>query len=151
MRYHPKAMADVLTQRIQERGRANTFWQTIGLEAIAASEGAARLRLPVTDALRNGPRASLHGGVLASIIDAAVASALATLLPDDTEAGARTSTLDLNVSFLSAVTGGELTVEGRILRRGRAIAFGQADVFDEAGELVATGRATYRIRSSGGS
>ena len=151
MRYHPKAMVDPLTQRIRERGRNNSFWQTIGLEAIAASEGAARLRLPVPDALRNGPRAAVHGGVLASVIDAAVASALATLLPEDTEAGTRTSTLDLNVSFLSAVTGGELTIEGRILRHGRSVAFGQADVFDEAGELVATGRATYRIRGSSGS
>ncbi|HWO94158.1 MAG TPA: PaaI family thioesterase, partial [Dehalococcoidia bacterium] len=105
-------------------------------------------RLPVTDQLRNGPRASLHGGVLAAVVDAAIASALATLLPEDTEAGALTATLDLNITYISAVREGELRAEGRILRRGRSIAFGQTDIFDATGELVSTGRATYRIRGT---
>lgn len=137
---------DALTERIRQRGEANPFWQTLGMEATGSREGWAQLRLPVTGGLRNGPNAPLHGGVFATIIDAAIASALATLLPGDTEAGMMTATLDLNVSFLGAVSEGTLTAEGRILRRGRAIAFGTADVFDDAGELVATGRATYRIR-----
>lgn len=139
-------MTDELTRRVQERGRGNPFWQTIGLEATDAGEGWAQLRLSVADGLRNGPRAPVHGGIFATIIDAAVASALATLLPEDTEAGMLTATLDLNVSFIGAVREGDLTAKGRILRRGRSIAFGAADVFDGAGELVATGRATYRIR-----
>ncbi len=142
---------DDLLERIQRRGANNSFWQTIGLEVVAASEGAVRLRLPIADALLNGPGQAMHGGVLASIIDAAVAGALATLLPEDTLAGSLTSTLDLNVSFIAGARKGDLRVEGRILRKGRSIAFGQADVYDDADELVATGRATYRISSRAGS
>ncbi len=140
---------DDLSERIRERGRNNYFWQTIGLEALEATEGAARLRLTVTDALRNGSRTALHGGVLATALDAAMASALATLIPGEREAGASTSTLNLSVSFLSAVMEGELTIEGRIVRRGRSIAFGQAEVFDGAGTLVATGSGAFYIRGDG--
>lgn len=140
-------MADDLFARVRERGRRNTFWQTVGLEVTNAGEGFADLSLDVRDDLRNGPQTSLHGGVLASAIDAAVAAALATLLPVDTEAGTLTSTLDLNVSFLAPAMSGRLTIKGRILRRGRSIAFGQADVFDEQGAMLATGRATYNIRA----
>jgi acyl-CoA thioesterase len=140
-------MTDDILERVRERGERNTFWQTVGLGVIAAEEGAADLRFQVRDDLRNGPGASLHGGVLAAAIDAAVAAALATTIPEDTAAGSLTSTLDLNVSFLAPATSGTLTVRGRILRRGRSLAFGQADVFDDKGTHIATGRATYNIRS----
>jgi acyl-coenzyme A thioesterase PaaI-like protein len=40
-----------------------------------------------------------------------------------------------------------LSAEGRILRRGRTIAFGEATITDEDGRLVAVGRATYLILS----
>jgi len=141
-------MPDDLFERVRERGRRNSLWQTIGLEVIAAEEGSVELGMDVRDDLRNGPGASMHGGVLASAIDAAVAAALASTMPEDTAAGAASSTLDLNVSFLAPAMSGRLTVRGRILRRGRSVAFGQADVFDEAGTHLATGRATYNIRAS---
>ena len=40
---------------------------------------------------------------------------------------------------------GEIFAEGRILRAGRTIAFGEATVSDGAGATLAVGRATYMI------
>jgi uncharacterized protein (TIGR00369 family) len=58
------------------------------------------------------------------------------------------STLDLNVSFLAAAGDGDLFAEGRLLRRGRTIAFGEARISDASGRLVAVGRATYMLLTS---
>lgn len=60
-------------------------------------------------------------------------------------AGVGQATLDLNVSFLGAAGDGYVVAEGRILRRGRQVAFGEATITDGAGRLVAVGRATYMI------
>lgn len=77
-------------------------------------------------------------------MDTAVGGALSTL-HEASAGGVGQTTLDLNVSFLAAVSEGDVFAEGRILRRGRSIAFGEATIPDSAGRLVAVGRATYMI------
>jgi uncharacterized protein (TIGR00369 family) len=73
----------------------------------------------------------------------AVGGALATM-HEAAAGGVGQTTLDMNVSFIGASTG-DVFAEGRILRRGRTIAFGEATITDAAGKLVAAGRATYMI------
>jgi uncharacterized protein (TIGR00369 family) len=103
-----------------------------------------RLRVPVRDELRNAPGAPVHGGVLATLVDAAVGGALGTY-GSAASGGVDQATLDLNVTFVAAAKGEALFAEGKILRRGRSVAFGETRVTDSAGTLVAIGRATYMI------
>jgi len=86
----------------------------------------------------------VHGGVLATLVDAAVGGALGTY-GSAAAGGVDQATLDLNVSFVGAARGDAVFAEGKILRRGRTIAFGETRVTDSAGTLVAVGRATYMI------
>jgi acyl-coenzyme A thioesterase PaaI-like protein len=59
------------------------------------------------------------------------------------------STVEMNASFLAACRPGDrLLVEGRVLRLGRTIAFGEAEAH-RGGELVAKGRMTFVIRPAG--
>lgn len=138
-----------LVERLRERARTNNYWRYLGIEALDAAEGYVRLRVSVRDELRNAPGAPVHGGVLSSLVDAAVGGALSTL-HEFAAGGVGQATLDLNVSFLGAVRGGAILAEGRILKRGSRIAFGEAELRDEAGELVAKGRVTYLILRPGG-
>ncbi len=137
-------MPEDLLTAVRLRAQANSFWRHLGIEVDDAREGWVRLRVPIRDALRNAPGAPVHGGVLSSLVDAAVGGALGTL-HDASAGGVGQTTLDLNVSFLGAASEGEVFAEGRILRRGRTIAFGEATITDPAGRLVAVGRATYMI------
>src|SRR5919108_3207589 len=66
---------DVLAS-VRERAHANLFWQYLGVEVEAAGEGWVRLRVPIRDELRNAAGAPVHGGVLATLVDAAVGGAL---------------------------------------------------------------------------
>jgi acyl-CoA thioesterase len=130
--------------RVRERAERNHFWQHVGIHVEDAGEGWARLRVALRDELRNAPGAPVHGGVHATLVDAAVGAALGTLLAES-EGGVNQSTLDLNVTFVAAARGDVLVAEGRILKRGRAIAFGETRITDAEGTLVALGRATYMI------
>lgn len=129
---------------VRERTRQNLFWRHLGVEAVDARPGWVRLRVPVRDDIRNGPTAPVHGGVYSALVDMAVGGALSTL-HEAAEGGVGQTTLDLNVSFLATVTGGEIYAEGRLLRRGRTIVFGEATITDARGTTVAVGRATYMI------
>jgi uncharacterized protein (TIGR00369 family) len=137
-------MGDDLLALARDRTRQNRFWQYLGIQVAEVGEGWARLRLAVRDDLRNAPGAPVHGGVHSALVDAAVGCALSTLHPESA-GGVGQTTIDLNVTFIAAPRGEEIFAEGRILRRGRSIAFGEARVTDAEGTLVAIGRATYMI------
>ena len=136
-------MADDLLATTRERARSNLFWRHLGVEVDDAGEGWVRLRIPVRDEIRNAAGAPVHGGVYSALVDMAVGGALGTLHAE-AQGGVGQTTLDLNVSFLAAARG-DIIAEGRIIKRGRTIAFGEATVKDSAGTLVAVGRATYMI------
>ena len=137
-------VADELLESVRARARANLFWQTLGIEVDAAGEGWVKLRVPIRDELRNGVGAPVHGGVLATLVDAAVGGALGTY-GSAASGGVDQATLDMNVTYIAAARGDSILAEGKILRRGRSVAFGETRVTDANGTLVAVGRATYMI------
>jgi uncharacterized protein (TIGR00369 family) len=137
-------MSDDLLERVRARSRDNLFWRHLGIVVDDAGAGWVRLRVPVRDDLRNAAGAPVHGGVYSALVDTAVGGALSTL-HESAEGGVGQTTLDLNVSFIAGATGGEIVAEGRILKRGRSIAFGEARITDGTDRLLAVGRATYMI------
>jgi len=54
-------------------------------------------------------------------------------------------TIDFNVSFVKAAKPGKFIARGRVVNIGRTIAFTEAELFDEDGDLVARGTFTCRI------
>lgn len=134
-------------EAVRERAQSNSFWRFIGVEVEDAGEGWCRLRVPLRDELRNAPEAPAHGGLFSALVDMAVGGALSTTL-ERSEGGIGQTTLDLNVSFIAGVSEGDVLAEGRLLRRGRTIAFGEATITDAEGRLLAAGRATYMIQAA---
>lgn len=137
-------MTEDLRGVVRDRTQDNAFWRFLGVTVDDARPGWVRLRLSIRDGLRNAPGAPVHGGVLSALVDMAVGGALATL-QEAAAGGVDQTTLDLNVSFVAAARGDALVAEGRILKRGRTIAFGETTVTDATGQVVAVGRATYMI------
>ena len=134
---------DVLA-RVQARAEANLYWRHLGVSVVDAKPGWVRLRVPVRDAIKNAEGAPVHGGVYSALVDMGVGAALGTL-NEASEGGVGQTTLDLNVTYLAGVRDGEIFAEGRILRHGRTIAFGEVTISDSAGQTLAVGRATYMI------
>ncbi|HNQ57657.1 MAG: PaaI family thioesterase [Rhodocyclaceae bacterium] len=82
-----------------------------------------------------------HGGVVMTLLDVTMGQAARSSLPQ----GTGVVTIDLNVSFVSAGRG-RLTVEARVLRSGGSIVFCEGEVRDAAGELVAKGMASFKVK-----
>ncbi len=85
----------------------------------------------------------LHGGVSALLVEsvASLAAAMSVDLRTHTVAG-----VDLNVTHVRPKRSGSLTATARPLFRGRTTQVYAADVTDENGELVCTGRCTIAVR-----
>ena len=78
-----------------------------------------------------------HGGPIAAIIDTVGDYALVMLL------GRPLPTVNFRIDYLRPAINTVLTITGRVRRSGRLIGVVDIDVVNEAGQLVAVGRATY--------
>lgn len=108
--------------------------QLVGADRIEAEEGRVTVLMPAAEFHYN-PLGSVHGGVIATLLDTAAGCAVHSTLP----AGVGYTSLDLTTKFLRPVTvgSGMLRCEGTVISRGRRTALAEARLSDEAGQLVA--------------
>jgi uncharacterized protein (TIGR00369 family) len=102
-------------------------------------EGLVRMRLTPAEQHYN-PLGSVHGGVIATLLDSVMGCAIHSTLPQ----GRGYTTLELKVNYLRAVTlaTGEVTAEGRLVHAGRRSVVAEAKLADASGRLYATASTT---------
>jgi len=117
------------------------FRKLIGLQAKELREGYALMQLTIgPEHLNSG--GSLHGGILATMIDHT--GGIAGCLCPDTGKSRKAVTISLTTSFLAGVSSGTITAIARKRPGGRRIFVSTTEVTDETGRLLAVGEATYR-------
>ena len=114
------------------------FARLLGIELVAAQDGAVTLRLQVRPDLRQN-QGVLHGGVIASLIDTATAFAIVSQLTEPE----KFTTVDLTVNYLRPLKEGSLTAQAHVIRAGRRLLTVTAEVYDDAGNLAAVALSTY--------
>jgi len=89
------------------------------------------------------PIGTVHGGVVATLLDTAAACAVHSTLP----AGVGYTSLDLTTKFLRPVTieSGLVRCEGRVVHRGSRTALAEASLTDRSGRLLATATSSCMI------
>lgn len=90
------------------------------------------------------PAGIVQGGILAAMLDETMSPTVAAVAAEEVFA----QTLEMKVSFLRPAQIGQITGEGRIVRRGREIAFLEGRLLDISGQILATASATARLISS---
>ena len=85
---------------------------------------------------------SLHGGVIATLLDVACGYSGLRSVSDSTAGLA--ATLTLTISYHAAVAAGTLKALGRITGGGRRIFFASGEVVAADGTLIATGQGAYK-------
>jgi acyl-CoA thioesterase len=111
--------------------------QAIGLLGLIGHDAAARsvkLRYDVRPEFCHSNGTMAQGGFITAWLDHAMASAVVL----DSEGESNVSSLEIKVSFLEAVRPGVVIAEGRVLRRGKRVAFLEARLFDQTERLLAT-------------
>ncbi len=132
-------MAEELTvERVQELISRAPYHQWLGIEVIALNNDGIELKATWReDWVVNPERRYTHGGVLAALIDLGADWAMVK------KTGRGVPTIDLRVDYHSAAMPGDLTVRGKVVRMGSQFSTAEAQVFDQAGKLLASGRGTY--------
>jgi len=125
-------------EELKRIGRdANPFFTMMGIEVNEFGDGRARLTMEVRPDMLNGA-GWLQGGVYVALADEAIALALYTLLAEDE----RIATIDEHTSFIKGVNAGTLTATGRVIRKGRRVAFADGEVRSAADDTLLTRTST---------
>jgi uncharacterized protein (TIGR00369 family) len=116
--------------------------ETLAVGAIEAERGRVVFTLDPAEWHYN-PLGSVHGGVLATMLDSAAGCAVHSTLP----AGVGYTSLDLVVRFLRPVSvrSGRLRCEGVVLSAGSRTALAEARLVDAAGRLLAHATSTCML------
>jgi uncharacterized protein (TIGR00369 family) len=84
----------------------------------------------------------IHGGLVATLLDTAMGGACWSLL----EEGETFLTADLHVEFLRSSRPGTLRAEGKVVHRTKRVVFCAGELYDAAGEHLASARCTQVLR-----
>ena len=93
------------------------------------------------------PFGSVHGGVMASIIDAAAFWAVYFDL-DDPKDGL--TTVDITTNYFAPVISGKLVATGRRIKAGRTLGYAEAEVRSDTGKILAHGTSTVMVQKGTG-
>ncbi len=132
------------SEKLEEPRKDLALWESLGGFRILSWDAQRRtLRAAFTVKREychtNGTIA--QGGFITAWMDAAMAQAVMY----DTDNQFSVASLEIKVSFLERVGPGEGIAEGRVIRRGKRVAFLEAELFDAQGRMAAMATSTGMI------
>lgn len=125
-------------ENIRKNGRyANPFFGLTGIDVVSTDKGHAVLKMAVRPDMLNGV-GWLQGGMLVALADEAMALALYPML-DESEGIA---TISESTSFIKGAKDSVIVAEGRVVKKGRRVAFCEGEVRMENAEKTLLSRTT---------
>jgi uncharacterized protein (TIGR00369 family) len=129
---------DLTIEHVQALITRAPYHQWLGLTVTAVSDDAIEIKAKWREEwVVNTERGYTHGGVLAALIDLAADWAMVKTT------GRGVPTIDLRVDYHRAALRGDLVARGKVIRAGSQFATAEAQIFDQDGKLIASGRGTY--------
>ena len=115
------------------------FVEHLGLRLVEKTEGRTLIEFDAKPEHENSWK-GVHGGVILALLDTSMSSAARSL--DAACIGA--TTVEMKANFLAAAAG-RLIVESRAQRAGRSLIFGEGEVRDPSGKVLAKGSGTFKL------
>jgi acyl-CoA thioesterase len=125
---------------LSQRVRSSPFNQWAGMELVSVGDGRAELGMDL-QAHHFNPQGIVHGGIITALADTAIGLALRSRL----RSGLTHRTAQLNVHFLAKGDGNRIVGRGRALHSGQRMGYGEADVVDGQGRVLARATATFIV------
>jgi uncharacterized protein (TIGR00369 family) len=125
-------------RRIYPMVNSCPYFELLSMRLLEAGIGRCRLEIEL-DRKHLQPFGMVHGGVFASIIDAA---AFWSVYCDIDDAATGLTTVDLTLNYLAPASSGRLVATGRRIKLGRTLGYAEAEVRDGGGGLLAHGTST---------
>lgn len=128
-----KTAADV--QAIVDR---SAYLSWLGIKVLALGDDTIEVRASWRpEWVANPVIGQTQGGIHAALIDFAANLALMNTM------GRPVLTIDLRVDYHRLATRGDLVAKGRVIKLGKQVSTCEAEIFDEAGRLLASGRGSF--------
>ncbi|MFN2543645.1 MAG: PaaI family thioesterase [Actinomycetota bacterium] len=127
-------------QEIRQRVETSPFHQWAGMSLLSVGHGRSEVAMDLGDHHFN-PQRIVHGGVIAAMADTSIGLALRSML----KPGFTHRTAQLNVHFLAKGEGARIIGRGRSLHLGQRMGYGEAEVSDATGRLLARASGTFIV------
>jgi uncharacterized protein (TIGR00369 family) len=116
------------------------YFSLLAMEIKGLGWGESLLEIPVQEK-HFQPFGMVHGGVFASLVDAAAFWAVYTQVPE--ELGM--TTVELKLNYLAPLSTGRMIGRGKSLRVGKTLCLGEASIMNDEGTLLVHGTSTMMI------
>ena len=125
-------------EEVQELISRGPYLRWLGLQVLSLEEDKVEVKATWREEwVANPKHGQTHGGILAALIDFTADLALMHRI------GHLVPTIDMRVDYHRLATKGDLTVKGNVIKLGKQFSVCEAQIYDEAGRLIASGRGTY--------
>ena len=138
-------------KELMEKGVPYNAHLKMKLEIIR--EGYCLVRVPWAAHLTgDAGRPAVHGGVLATLLDAAGGGACWSLLKNE---GDKLSTVDLRIDYLRPGPAKDMLCEAKVVRMGNKVSVARMEIFSDGDDTqsigpIATGQAVYNVAKQKG-
>ena len=133
-------------QRINELVNRCPYFDLLSMKLVDVGIGFSHLEIDLGKKHLQ-PFGFVHGGVFASIIDAA---AFWAIFYDIEDQNASATTVDLKLNYLAPAVSGKLIAKGAQIKLGKTLGYAEARVTAEDGRLLAHGTSTLMILPNNG-
>lgn len=120
------------------------YFSLLDMKILNFGEGRSHLEIETAPDKHIQPFGAVHGGVFASIIDAAAFWAVYGQVDEDMGM----TTVDLKINYLAPSFGSKLIARGRCIKLGKTLGLGEAEVTDATGKMLAQGTSVVIVLPS---
>jgi uncharacterized protein (TIGR00369 family) len=125
-----------------EQLRLSPVHDRLQMSVVRSEPGVAVLSMPLTDDVRGFYDGTIHGGMLATLADAACALSLA----DTYNLGPQlTVTTDMHVRYYRQPRGGPLIAEAKMVHQGKRLLSAECTVVDACDRVLIRSTATFML------
>jgi uncharacterized protein (TIGR00369 family) len=117
------------------------YFRLLNMRLIHFDIGTSKVEIELDPNKHLQPFGQVHGGVYSSIIDAAAFWAVYGQVDE----GMGMTSVDLKLNYLSSTGGAKLIANGKKIKLGRTLGYGQVAVTDETGKILAHGTSTLMV------
>ncbi|MBM7661969.1 acyl-CoA thioesterase [Bacillus mesophilus] len=114
------------------------FSNLLEIKTVQFEKGDVILQLEIDEKHINGID-TVHGGVIATLIDNIIGATITSIV------NLPSTTINLNIQYLSPATSGVLSAKANMLHIGYKIVTGEGIIADEKGNVIAKGTGTFKI------
>lgn len=136
----PRELNPAYVEAILKKVNGCPYFVLLSMELSSLEWGASRIEVAIQEKHLQ-PYGNVHGGVCASLVDAAAFWAVFSQM--DAELGL--TTVEIKLNYLVPISRGRLIARGKSVKVGKTLCLGEASVENEESQLVAHGTSTMMV------